>query len=35
MKLNILKHGMFAVVLSLGLTSCDDFCALKATNSSI
>ena len=33
MKLNILKYGMFAVVLSLGLTSCDDFLDKPAEDS--
>ena len=33
MKLNIFKYGIFAVVLSLGLTSCDDFLDKPAEDS--
>ncbi|MBE6260459.1 MAG: RagB/SusD family nutrient uptake outer membrane protein [Prevotella sp.] len=33
MKLNIFKYGLFAVVLSIGLTSCDDFLDRPAEDS--
>lgn len=33
MKINVLKYGLFAVVLSLGLTSCEDFLDRPAEDS--